>query len=213
MIKNFFANALKYIIFIFMFATVAFLAVLAYKDYDSNKLAETIRNATSIFSCITASATLTFTVLTRDETKKERKDERKKDAIYKWCNNLVVERNLNATLSFFDECINLVDDFKTVGIKREELTGKEYDDKIRKNIICPFTQKYIRIQQQLVADASIINEDFSKDLQSNFEKFQDVFIDYTQKQNPNYQEMKIRILDSRRKIINLIKEYSVSTIN
>lgn len=196
-----------------MFATVAFLAVLAYKDYDSNKLAETIRNATSIFSCITASATLTFTVLTRDETKKERKDERKKDAIYKWCNNLVVERNLNATLSFFDECINLVDDFKTVGIKREELTGKEYDDKIRKNIICPFTQKYIRIQQQLVADASIINEDFSKDLQSNFEKFQDVFIDYTQKQNPNYQEMKIRILDSRRKIINLIKEYSVSTIN
>lgn len=211
--KKHLKDALKYTIFFFMFATIVLLVIFACKDYDSYELTETIRNITSIFTCITASATLTFTVLTREETKKERKDERKKDANYKWYNYLVVERNLNNTLSFFDECTNLVDTFKIVGIKREELTGKEYDDEVRKNIVGPFTQKYTNTQQQLIADASIINDDFSKKLQANFEKFQDIFIDFTQKQNPNYQEIKACILDSRCRIIKLIKEYCVDTIN
>jgi len=195
-------------IFIIAAIVVVGLIVLTGCAWDNSEPASIIENITATVTCLTASMSLIFTSIIRDEGKKRHSNDRKVEEELKWYQALVLDRYLQRLIGFFDDCQRLVDVFAEVNLKRGELNGNEYDELVKREVLLPFTEKYTAIHRDIVTDTQIIDSALSTTISKSFSDFQDSFSEYTDMQNPNYDKMKRDIKEQYASIIKTIMKYS-----
>ena len=207
-------NWISVILVIIASAVILTLIVFTICDFiKKDNVTETVRNFTSIFTCITASLSLLVASTTRKENQIIRKSERKKDIAYAWYKNLVIDRHLNDIFKFFNQCIALIDIFEDIDSKRDAMAYSDYEQKIKSEIVHPFTVEYTKFQQGLISDITIIDDNLSIKTNKVLTDFQDGLLEKIQNRNADYSYIKSYINSVQHDLINNIKEYNFEIIN
>lgn len=198
---------------------LSIIALLCYLTYIDNSkgeanFSELIKNIIQVVTCFIASLSLILTVEARNESIKLKTNDKKVQINLEWYKTIVIERHLNNLIDFFNFSCALIDTLKKINSEHEndDITYKVYTKKIKSEVIQPFTEKYIQIQQALTLDASVISVDLSESLKDKFIKYQDDFIGYTQQPKSNYEQFKTGILETQRDIVKELKDYNTNNI-
>lgn len=226
---HYFISTLKVVFYIILFLTIAFLVcIVIYRlnNFASSlcesrnqsiniqeNLESIIKDIATLLTCITASVSLLISSLVRRETIQNRKKERELEINQRWYNELIINRHLNKSLSFFDNCVNTVDKLKELNMKKENITVADYEAKCKSEVVFPFTEEYTSIQYGLVSDLQIIDIDISENIKELFEKFQDDFLNEIDRKTPDYSMMKRYIYNIRQKLLNTLKEFDLCNNN
>lgn len=209
---------LSVLFFAFLALSIVFLIMLAYQDYTKStnnntfNIGDTIKNATAIFTCITASLSLYLASTNKRDSEKNRIINQENGIIQNWYNALIIERHLDNILTFFDDCSKLVDIFEEIDRTRGSISYSEYDNKCKEQVIRPFTTQYTELQSKLISDASVIDTSLSTSLCKEFTKFQDNFLEQIQVKTPDYNKMKTYIIESQKQVVKLIKDFNLRTM-
>lgn len=226
---NYLISTLKVVFYILLFSTIVFLiGLVIYQLYNfasclcdtrnqgsniNENIERIIKDIATLLTCITASVSLLIASLVRRETIQNRKKERELEINQRWYNELIINRHLNKSLSFFDNCINTVDKLKELNVKKENLTFADYEVQCKNEIVFPFTEEYTSVQYGLVSDLQIIDMEISENIKELFEKFQDDFINEIDRKTPDYSMMKSYIYNTRQGLLNKLKQFDLCNIN
>ena len=203
-------------VILIVIASVVILTLIGFTIYDfikKDNITDTIKNFTSIFTCVTASLSLYIASITRKENYSIRKEERKKDISYAWYKSLVIDRHLNDIFRFFEQCLSLIDVFESIDKNRDAMTYSDYEEKIKLEIVQPFTKEYTKLQQALISDITIIDNTLSVNTNKTLTNFQDGFLEKIQNRNADYNYIKSYINGVQQELIINIKEYNFKIIN
>ncbi len=209
-----------FVITIFIFIVILLLVVglliaLIIMSCDP-KYSDTPKNLisgiTSTFTCLIASVSLIVTVLIKHSSDKDKEKDIRVNTDYFWFKTIVLDKYLNDIFAFHDFCSSLLDKHKSLKESSHDLSHEEYLQKIKKDIIEPFTKEYIRLEEGLIQSTSIIDEEVSKFLMDQFQKFQDEFTDAVNSNAPNYDQVKKRVNQQQTIIIKYLKDYNLSIL-
>ena len=208
MIKKIIFSIVKYLFFGLFVASIVLMIIVLCSNYPSNNPLQSITSITSIFTCITATASLYLSSEIRKENLENTIKERQKDISQKWFDKIIIEKHFDNIFSFYKTCNKLVEELKELNSKSGNMNGNQYDKKVKEKIVAPFTKGYTSLQQELVADLSVLDKNLSNDISNTFSGFQDTFLNYLNIRHPDYDQIKSTIINSQKELLRLLKEYN-----
>ena len=207
-------NCTSIVLIVIVSAIIITLIIFTICDFiKKDNITDTIKNFTSIFTCVTASLSLYVASTTRKENNSIRKEERKKDISYAWYKSLVIERHLNDIFKFFDKCVSLIGEFENIDKERDNMAYSAYEEKIKTEVVHPFTKEYTKLQQGLISDITIIDDNLSVNTNKILTDFQDGFLAKIQSRQADYNYIKSYINGVQQELISNIKEYNFKIID
>ena len=126
---------------------------------------------------------------------------------------MVIDRHLNDIFSFFEQCLSLIDVFESIDKNRNAMTYSDYEEKIKLEIVQPFTKEYTKLQQALISDITIIDITLSVNTNRILTDFQDGLLEKIQNRKADYNYIKSYIYGVQQELISNIKEYNFKIIN
>ena len=203
-------------------ATIIIVIGLAYSYHlekiqnpeSSYNYSELIRSCLQVMTCLIASLSLIFTVDSRNENIKMKSEDRKTELELEWYKTIIVQRHIKSLFEFFNFSCSIINTFKSINERQtlEDMKHSEYNTSIKTEVVLPFTEKYIQIQQPLVSDAYIVDNELGHKLKDEFSIFQDEFTSYIQNTQPNYEQMKNMILETQKNMIKVLKDYNLKIV-
>ena len=202
-------------VIIFLITILIIIGLVCSYNSEPNGTSELLKNCLQVATCFVACLSLVFTVDARNENIILKNKDKKLQLELEWYDSIVLKRHLDDVLSFFENSHSFIEKFKEINVRHEieDLNYSMYSGLVKKEVVQPFTQEYIKLQQTIVTDASIVDDNLANQLNSAFSLFQDDFTSYIQNTKPNYEEMKSVVLNAQKKIIKIIKDYNIDIID
>lgn len=209
---KFFSFAEK-ILFGIIVLFIIFIIFLCVKSYDKDDISNSFDNIVAAATCIMASLSVIFTIVSIRQTNKNRLKDHTLEISSRWYKDLIIDRHIPNIIAFFDECENLISPLLKIYAEQKVITGGEYDTKIKSEVAGPFTERYTNLHRKLISDLIIIDSKLSAQVSSAFQRLQDGFVDFYIKPETKSIELQDFLKGAYREIISILMKYEQDSIN
>lgn len=206
-------SVLYIILNIFLIALIIFLIYICVISFDRTDISKSLTIMASALTCVAASVSAMLASASLRESQKQYLENRKKETFDRWYKELVLSKHLDSIKRFFDECEELVKVFENIGVNRSQIIGTEYDNRVKNEVVNPFTTSFTSIHRNIATDISIINQDLSSTVSIQFREFQDEFLSNTEKTSFNSDEMINCVKKGYKNIISILLNYDVKMLD
>ena len=160
-----------------------------------------LKDFAPIATCITAGISAFLSGKNIIVSRKIHAEDREAAVFTRWYNELILDRHLDEIRDFYENCEELVVAFEKVNGKRDDVTGHEYDEMLKDDVISPFTTSFTTLRKNLVRDLALINRDLSLGISEKLQELQDNFFRYIDSPHANCSEMQNMIKDSNHSVM------------
>ena len=170
-----------------------------------------LKEFSPIATCITAGISAFLSGKNIIVARKLHTEDREAEVFTRWYNELILDRHLDKIEDFYNKCEELVCSFERVNKQRDSVTGTEYDEMLKSDVIKPFTLSFTALHKDLVRDLSLINRKLSLDVSEKLQRLQDDFFNYIDLSHANCLEMQKMIKDSNHSVMRELIKFNKKT--